>query len=99
MPVAFKTMPHLMTQIGQAGDAFGVYDTCGGSEFGASSQLTITGIFGLAKTGLLEIFHHNPLYVFWSVFSLCFKNLIVFSGQQSLGMSCARTQHQYQHHQ
>jgi hypothetical protein len=70
MPVAFKAMSHLMAQIGQAGDAFGVYDTCGGSEFGASSQLTITGIFGLAKTGLLEIFHHNPLYVF-GVYFLC----------------------------
>jgi hypothetical protein len=96
MPVAFKTMPHLMTQIGQAGDAFGVYDTCSGSEFGAASQLTITGIFGLAKTGLLEIFYHNPLYVFWSVFSLSFKNLIVFSGQQSFSLCCTRTQHQYQ---
>jgi hypothetical protein len=98
MPVAFKTMPHLMTQVGQAGDTFGIYDTCGGSEFGASSQLTITGIFGLAKTGLLEILHHNPLYVFWSIFSLCFKNLIVFSGQQFLGMSSAHTQQQSQNY-
>jgi hypothetical protein len=92
-------MPHLMAQIGQAGGAFGVYDTCGGSEFSASSQLTITGIFGLAKAGMLEIFYHNPLYVFWSVFSLCFKNLIVFSGQQHIGLCCTCTQHQYQQHQ
>jgi hypothetical protein len=69
-----------MAQVGQASDTLGVYDTGLGSEFGTASQLTITGIFGFAETGLLQILHDDPLYVFLHMLGLCLEDQIVFAG-------------------